>query len=215
VLAGTIALVCAGMALAAAGDPRKNLNPADQATAKSFLLRKADLGQGWVSKATGLNQPNPPCFVQHYSLSKLTVTGEAGVMNVFQGGVAAIESDGHVFGSSAQARRAFAILSRPGLARCQGAAFASEVSKTTLGATAEVVRVAPLALARLPVAARAFRVGLALRSGAKTVPLDLIAVNLQHGRAHGSLTLIGSGTLWTATAVRRLASKMAARIARR
>ena len=105
-VAGGSALVCAGVALAAPGDPKKDFNPADQATAKIVPALKGDLpGKSWVSKATDFSGANPPCFVKNYSLSALTVNGEAGTTFVL-GGAIIVESDAHVFETAAQAAQA-------------------------------------------------------------------------------------------------------------
>lgn len=70
-----LALVSAGAALAA--DPKKRINPADQARARAMLLRQADVGLGYraVPGSSSGSALAPSCAA--LDESDLTVTGEA------------------------------------------------------------------------------------------------------------------------------------------
>jgi hypothetical protein len=207
------ALVWAAVAAGAAGDPRKAFTAADQAYARSMLLRRADLPgrpASWHARKTDFGQPNPPCFVQHHSLAALTETGEAGFEYGVAGG-AGVESDAHVFSTAPQAARAFAVVSTPGLARCFGATLAAQARKSLRAATVRLGAIRPIAL-RSSVAARAYRVPILLRSARGKATLDLVVVNAQRGRALAALSFVGPGGLWTDALVRGLTARAAARL---
>lgn len=74
-LLACVSLVGAGAALAARGDPQKEIVPADQARAKAMLLRKADLGPEFKATKTGSSDDDFYC--EALDESDLTVTGEA------------------------------------------------------------------------------------------------------------------------------------------
>jgi hypothetical protein len=71
-----LALVSTGGALAARGDPQKRITPADQARAKSMLLRRADLSAGFTSTSPG-NEPVPYCKALDESDPTLTCEAES------------------------------------------------------------------------------------------------------------------------------------------
>ena len=106
------ALAAAGLlgatATAAPGDPKVSVKPADQAYARTIVLRKADVpGPGWTGKATEFGGLNPDCVVKHYSLSKLTATAQVGTTYTrpVDPGTFLVESDVDVFATPAQARQ--------------------------------------------------------------------------------------------------------------
>lgn len=212
--AGT-ALAVAAVALAAPGDPQKRFNARDQASARAMVLTAADLpASGWKRKATDFSQANPACVVKSYSLSALTATGEAGSTYVIGGGVVAVESDGHVFRTPVEAARAFAIASKAGLGRCLGAYFAAGLRKSANGATVRLAKVEPVVLKGLATPARGFRVTLAVTSGKTTIPIEIVQVNLVHGRGAGTLGVITTGTSWPQASLRSLVARAALRLKR-
>ena len=68
-------LVVSGAALAARGDPQKNITPADQARSKAMLLRKADLRPGFT--ATPASVEDDDFYCKALDESDLTLTGDA------------------------------------------------------------------------------------------------------------------------------------------
>jgi len=93
-----LALVGAGAALAARGDPQKKIKPADQARAKAMLLRKADFSA--VFKATPSSADEGDFYCKALDESDLTLTGEA-ESPTFQGGVEFVASLSLVYESLA------------------------------------------------------------------------------------------------------------------
>jgi hypothetical protein len=70
-----LALVLAGTALAARGDPQKAIRPADQARAKSMLLRGGDFNPAFVTHPSSGGSGDFYCSA--LDESDLTLTGEA------------------------------------------------------------------------------------------------------------------------------------------
>jgi hypothetical protein len=68
-------LVLAGTAVAARGDPQERLTAADQARAKSMLIRPGDMNAAFTSVPTADNPNDPYCAA--LDESDLTVTGQA------------------------------------------------------------------------------------------------------------------------------------------
>jgi hypothetical protein len=207
------ALVWAGLAATAPGDPKKQLNAADQAYAKTVVLRKAELPAGkWQVKPTDFSQANPACLVKHYSFAALTVSGETGLTFAAPAGFPLVESDALVFPTAAQAQRAFTIETKPGLARCVGAYLADELSKAA-GTTSEVQRIEPLSFAGLPASAKGFKIVLHLRSSQGSGSLEVSFISIGRGRTLGELSLISVGAApWPRGFTRLLTQRMASRM---
>jgi hypothetical protein len=223
IIAGIAAgsLLVGGIAYSAPGDPKKELKPADQAYARSILLRRADLPKGtWAATPTDFSQANPRCVVAHYSLSALTVNGEAGFTyagSPATGGVAVIESGAHVFLTAAQAKRAFGIVTSTGLARCGATAVAAAIK--TPDAAAKIISITPLKVSFLAlgraapkVSGAGFKVHLALRTSQGNSTLELTEVALRRGRALALLALVRRGSDWPLNVLSSLELKIGLRM---
>jgi len=200
----------AGVASGAPGDPKKQLVPGDQTYARSVLLRTSDLPAGaWQVRPTPFGQPNPPCVVQHYSLAALTWTGLAG--RTFTSGSTLAEADVEVFSTTAQSRRAYALLFEPGLVRCLAGVLAAQIGKSAAGVSVRVVRITRFAPA-LSEPAHGFRIAFAVRSSQGTGSVDVVGVGILHGRALGLLSLVGIPSAWPQSSVLTVAATMRARL---
>src|SRR5689334_15670727 len=74
-----VAVIAAAGAFAAPGEPKLSIAAADQAHARSVLLKAAELpSTGWKGQKVDFARVQPDCIVKHYSLAKLTTTGQAG-----------------------------------------------------------------------------------------------------------------------------------------
>lgn len=210
-----VPLVWLAVAQAAPGDPKKRIVAADQAYAKSVLLRKVDLPTGrWEAVPTSFTGTNPSCVVKRYSLSALTATGETGFTYTQERSESVIESNARVFRSGAQAGRAFSILSSVGLGRCLGSALVAEID---LGpqVAANVARVEPLSFVGLAARARGFRIVVDVRSSRSTTSLHYALVSVHHRRGVASLGLLRAGSPWPSSVVRSLAARTATLMTKR
>ena len=71
-----LALAVAGTALAARGDPQKQIRPADQARAKAMLLRPADFNPAFTARPSS-SSGSGDFYCAALDESDLTLTGEA------------------------------------------------------------------------------------------------------------------------------------------
>ena len=209
------ALAAAGLlavtAAAAPGDPKVSAKPADQAYARTIVLRKAEVpGRGWTGKATEFGRLNPDCVVKHYSLSKLTATAQVGTTYTrpVDPGTFLVESDVDVFATAAQAKAASSIAAKLGLARCLGSALVAQVPAGAF-ATSEVHAVK---LSGVKNVAGAFKITLHITSAQGRSTLTADVVYLQKGRVLATLSALTSGKGFTPAQLSAAAARMAARM---
>jgi hypothetical protein len=201
-------------ALAAPGDPKHAFKPADQAYAKTLLLRKADVhGKGWSGKPTDFGRENPPCLVAHYSLSKLTATAEAGTTftRAADTGTFLVESDVHVFVTAAQASKAVTITSQVGLGRC----LASELVNQVPSGSFATSQVKSLTISGLAAPARGFTIILHIVSSQGKSTLTAPVISLRRGRTLVVLSLLTLDKGWSQADIRAAATTLASRLATR
>jgi hypothetical protein len=199
-------LALAGAALAAPGDPRKDIRSADQAYARSIPLLRSELpAESWTATATDFSQPNPPCLVQHYSLSALTLNAQTGRTYTHGSGVTRggmlVESDADVFATAAQAKQAFGILTRGGLAHCLATSLAAGASAS--GVAAKVVGEGTVGVVLLGKGAPHVQSGgwtflLRLSANGSTRTIEVTQVAFLRGRTLASLGVVRthSARLW-------------------
>jgi hypothetical protein len=92
-----LALLLAAASTALASDPKKTINPADQARARAMLLKQADVGLGFspAQSSGGSSGVEPDCPA--LDESDLTITGEAD--SKFTSGIHTIGSAASVYAS--------------------------------------------------------------------------------------------------------------------
>jgi hypothetical protein len=209
------ALVVTGSASAADGEPRRALTKKDQATARSIVLKRADLGAGFVARKR-TDDDRLPKGVRCGALdeSDLTVTGDAESAD-FQ------LANGPLFvtvGSTAQVYRTL---------REANASLRRGTSTQTATCLADIVRLsAPagqkitvvsskrVAFPELAPKATAFRLVLTIAVGDRQVRAYVDAVVLQHGRYQSGLLFTSIGTPVGRADQVALASVVAKRLAK-
>ncbi len=207
-----VAGALAAVALAAPGDPKLAVKPADVAYARTIVLQTGDLKKntGWNAAATDFGRVNPVCIVKHFSLSKLTATAQVGrtfSRNVGTG-TFLVESDVHVFKTAAQAATAAKITSSTGYAKCLGAVLAGEVPAGSYGvATSKAV-----SLSGLKATATGFEIDVKIVNQQGRTKLTAWVIDLRKGRALGTLSVLTVGKGWTQDDLRAAAATMAARM---
>ncbi len=122
VLALLLALVGAGAALAARGDPQKKINPADQARAKAMLLRQSDFGPGFGAQPAGGDYDY---YCKALDESDLTLTGEAESPTFTAGGLQGVGSASQVYATVANANTSWRRGTSPAGVACAAAAYRS------------------------------------------------------------------------------------------
>lgn len=128
-VAGVLAMV-GGIALAANGQPRKAFRPADQALARSIVLRRSDLPAGFTaSPASPSHGEVPTCKGFKPNVSDLTLRGKATSPDFnMSGNPPLVSSLADVWLSAAQARAVFQRVARPGLSACLFTLFAKALN---------------------------------------------------------------------------------------
>jgi hypothetical protein len=126
-----LALVGAGAALAAQGDPQKKLTSADNARARAMLLKKADLGPGFSGQPAS---DDFDFYCQALDESDLTLSGEA-KSQMFHAGLVNIGSAAGLYASVSDANASW----KRGTSAAGVACISSTLKKVTEEAGAEFV----------------------------------------------------------------------------
>lgn len=209
-----VLLVTATGAGAAQGDPRRAITAADQAKARSVVLRRADLGSGFRSRPASPGDVPSAARCQALSEADLTITGDATSPDFSltqQGALLTVASTAQVYRT---VREANASWSRS-LGRAAVTCFA-DIVRLSAGTGQRIQVLAARRVAFPPVAAKtmAFRIVAQVRSGAASVKLYVDAVVLQQGRVQAGLIFTSALQPVAQTDRATLASVVAARIAR-
>ena len=205
----------AAVALAAPnpGSPKIAIKAADQARAKTILLKQAELpGTGWMRRPTDFTAANPECAVKHYSLSKLTANAQIGAQfaRAVDTGTFLVESDVHVFATAAQAKIAADRLSDLGYGRCLGATLASEAPA---GSTAKS-SVKAFAVKRLALPTDGFKITVKVTTSGHISTLSAVVLGFHRGRTLSSLSVLTLGKGWSSANLRSVSALLASRTAR-
>ena len=198
VLAALLALCVAvpAVALAADTDPKKRITAADQAKARSVLLRRTDFVAGW-----NLVPPKPDsdftCPGFEPDASDLTLSGEAEANFEYGRGVPSVSSFSDVYASKTDAVAAWTRLFKPALVRCL--AHVMHQGAKEAGATITIVKQGRMSFPRLSprTAAYVFAGRMTVKVPGKpnvTLPFALHLVALGHGRGDAALMTFGFGT---------------------
>ena len=205
--------VVAGAALAAnPHDPQKRFTSADQARARTLLVRRSDLsGAGWkAQKSTG---DNSTCKSFNPDESRLTETGEQDSPEFTRVG-GFVTSTAAMFKTSKDAQTGWSLEVKPQLLDC----LSEGLDQTsTSGATIRIVSKGKLAYPHLAPRTAAFYVRLAFNVQGIKFNADLRVVCLGKGRANLALMTLSPGQPLMplpAGLDRRLATKLAQRLDR-
>ena len=210
-LAACAALLLVLASAAGAGtEPRKKINPADQARARAINLKRSDLpGSGWSATKSDSDSSNPRCSYYNPDQSDLTETGDAESPSFTREDGTFVSSTVGIFQTAAQGRTAYRRVVQPQLPRCLAEVF----RKGTGQAENVTVRSAGrLAFSRLAEKTDAYRVvaGFKTDSGSVTAYVDIVLFN--RGRTDAGVIFVSIGRPFDAALERALAGKVAARM---
>ena len=186
------ALLLPALALAAATDPTKQINPVDQRKAASIVLKRTDFAAGWTKVA---NTPDSGedlnCPGYNPDESDLILTGEAETN--FESGAARISSYSSVYKTRRDALASWTRGVKPALAPC--AARVVKQGIEAAGGKVAIVRHGQIAFPKLAPRTAAYRVvfNVSYTNAGKTttVPFTLHMIALGNGRGDASLLTIG------------------------
>lgn len=211
-LAGVSAALVAATALAAPGDPKLAIKPADQARAKAILLRKTELpGKGWMGAPVDFGRANPLCLTKRYSLSKLTLSAQVGMeyTRPVDVGTFLVDSAARMFVTPKQATTAVALRSALGAGRCLAATLAAEGPNGSV-ATSSVKKFSVDGLA-LP--SQGFVITVKVVTRGQETTLTAVVLSFRHGRTVNELNALTIGRGWSPAALRSVAAVIAQRTA--
>jgi hypothetical protein len=209
------ALALVGPALAADGQPRKALTKKDQATARSIVLKRGDLGTGFVPQKRSDDDGLPKgARCEALDESDLTVTGDADSPDFrLANGPAFV-----TVGSTAQVYRTL---------REANASWNRGTSAETARCLADIVRLSAPSGQKITVVsskrvpfpevapkATAFRLVLTIAIGDQRVRAYVDAIVLQHGRVQSGLLFTSVGAPVGKSDQVALASVVAKRLAK-
>jgi hypothetical protein len=202
-----LALVVSGAALAARGDPQKQINAADQARAKAMLIRKSDLPVGFKSSPSTQDDPDDS-YCAPLDESDLTLTGEAyspdfEARNIFQSGVVGVSSYGQVYESVADANASW----RRGTSQAGLKCLRDELRKDADRGD-RIISVGIVPYPRLAQRTAAYRVVVETQG----IRLQLDFVGFMQSRGHGGVAVISFTPRQAKGELDRLARIVAARM---
>jgi hypothetical protein len=181
VVAVALALVAAGSALAAKGDPQKRITPADQARAKAMLVRASDLPGFTVGPP---QRDSGDLYCAALDASDLTLTGQA-ASRQFILQIVSTGSSSEVYESLRDADAAWRRSTSAAGVRCAKTVLGREFAKQ--GARLQSLR--KVAFPRVATRTVAYRVTFAVAAAQGDVPLTVDLVALMHSRAHSSIVV--------------------------
>jgi hypothetical protein len=212
---GALLVLCIAVpavALAADTDPKKRITTADQARARSIVLKLSDLSAGWKKV------PPPPerdltCPGFNPDESDLTLTGESEAVFEHPQGLL-IGSYSEVFATKDDALKSWTRSDKPGTARCLGYFFRQDF--TQKGTAVKIVSAGRMAFPKLAPRTTAFKVvaRMTITQDGKTgtVPITLQLIAFGQGRGDTSMIAVTPGTGIPMAELRALGKVLAARL---
>jgi hypothetical protein len=188
-IACVLVLVTASTALAATGDPQRRITPADQAKARSMLLRASDLTKGFTAKPSSSSDDGPNCAALDESDLTLTADVSSPDFTRTGSGYVSVGSSAQIYGSVGDAGASWRRGTSTAALRCIAGYFQRLARKDSSGLRFVSVRRLDFP-AIAPLTAR-FRVVFSAPAAGGSLPIYFEIVVLQRGRAQVSL-LFGS-----------------------
>ena len=188
-------LVVPALALAANGEPKKRITPADQKRATAVLLKRTDLAAGWKRVRTsdsGDDETACPGFDPDES--DLTLTGESESEFESTDGARYLTTFSELYVSRHDALASWSRSAKPELARCIAYFFRQGIAKE--GGTVKIVRQGRITFPRVAPRTIALRVGMqvSFTQGGKTTSTPFTIHLIGVGRGRGDVGLMAMGT---------------------
>ena len=214
---GALLVLCAvvpAVALAADTDPKRKLTPADQAKARSILLKRTDFAAGW-KKIPPSPDSDLTCPGFNPDESDLTLTGEAESDFEHSQAVRFVGSASEVFATEEEARKSWTRSDKPATARCLGYLFRQ--GQTDKNTKVTIVSAGRMGFPKLAPRTAAFKIvaRLAITDSGKTttVPVTIQLIAFGRGRGDTSMIAITPGSGVPIVELRSFGTLLAARLA--
>ena len=207
-------LAVPAVALAADTDPKKRITPADQAKARSTILKLTDFAAGW-KRAPASPESDETCPGFNPTEADLTLTGEAQAEFTHSQGLATVASYSEVYVSKADALKSWTRSDKPAVARCLGHFFQKGATDESTKVT--IVSAGRMAFPKLAPRTAAFkvvaRVTVTANGQTQTVPFALQFFALGQGRGDTAFLAISPGTGLASADLRAFGTLLAKRLA--
>jgi hypothetical protein len=190
-LAGILALVCAGAALAAGKDPQKRHVAADMAKARSVVLHAADLGAGWKSAPSNSNESSPRCASYDPDESDLVETGTADSPQ-FELSTRYVLSSAALYKTAAQAQASWNRVTKPGLLPCLASVFGKGAQAS--GVRTRVLSSGAIAFPKLALRTAAYRIAFVATTSGLQLHGSVDLILLGKGRVDSVMISVAFGT---------------------
>ena len=208
-------LALPALALAAATDPTKQINPVDQRKAASIVLKRPDvIVPGWSKVAVMPNSAaDPGCPGYKPVQSDLILTGESA--NNFERGGTRIGLESNVFKTRSDALASWTRTVKPAFAPCLARLLKQAIE--AVGGKVAIVGSGQIAFPKLAPRTAAFRVSMNVSSTeagkTTTVPVTVHVIALGNGRGDATLVTFGLGNGISSADLRAFARLVGARLA--
>lgn len=215
-LAALVILCVAIPAIALAGDtdPKKRITPADQAKARSMVLKRSDFATGWKPVKVQPNAEELVCPGYDPDESDLTLTGETRVEFDYPQGVASAASFSAVYVSKSDAVKSWTRNNKPAIADCIGQYFRKGLNGP--GTTVKIVSAGRMAFPKLAPRTTAYkvvaRVSFTANGQTQTLPFTIQFFALGRGRGDTAMYAVSPGTGVAAAELRVLGKVLANRL---
>jgi len=212
-----IVLVCLtvpAVALAA-GDPKERFTSADQAKARSVVLKRSDFVAGW-KRSPATPESNLTCPGFDPDGSDLTISGKAEANFEHTQGQPMIGSFAEVYASPGDALKSWSRTMKPALVGCVAHFFSEGVAEA--GGKVKIVKQGRMAFPKVSPRTAAFRItgNVTFTTPGKPatiVPFTIHLVALGHGRGDAGLLAVGFGKGVSTSDLRAFAGLIASRLA--
>jgi hypothetical protein len=203
-----VALVIAGAAHAAQGDPQKKITKAGQARARAAALRLSDVGPGWKSEPSNSKQSNPRCSTYNPDQSDLVEVGDYDSPDFSRADGTFVSSTTGVFRTAAMARTAYARVAVPALPHCFAELFKKGITKPS---SATIFSAGPLAFPKYGDRSNAYRITTSVRTPAGRVRAAIDLVIFNRGQIDVAIIFIAINQALPASFEQMLVAKVAGR----
>lgn len=205
-LVAVVGLVPAGVAFADHLEPEKRIRPADQARARSILLRAADVPGAVAQRGSG-GEPHLTCSA--LDESDLTVTGDA-KSTTWTWGATVVSSAATLYASERDAATAW----RRGTSAAGLRCLRSELGRAFLQLGARPGSLSRISFPRVAPRTAVYRLALTVEAQGQRIRMVLDFVVLMRGRAQAGLVVASVLPAAARTAEVQLSRTIAARMAR-
>jgi hypothetical protein len=216
-LLGALVVLCIAVpavALAADTDPKKKITAADQAKARSIVLKRSDFAAGW-KKVPPSPDSDATCPGFNPDESDLTLTGEAETNFEHTNGLLSVASFSEVYATKEDALKSWTRSDKPATARCIGYFFRE--GATDKNTKVKIVSAGRMAFPKLAPRTTAFkvvtRVTITQQGKTGTLPITIQFIAVGQGRGDTAMLAISPGSGIPTADLRAFGKELAARLA--